>query len=342
MKENKMREEMKTAFLASLKEDKIPWVRDWTRFTCPQNAVSQNEYHGINLLWLSYIQMERNYQDPRWCTFLQAQEKGWQIKKGEKGSRVEFWSIYDTKEKRKLSKEDADQLRKTLGEDFYNRVRPIASIYIVFNGEQIKGIPQFSPQKQKWDETLLLKKRDVLLQNMKLTFHEGGDRAFYSPRKDQITMPEVKQFKSGYGYISTFLHEAGHATGHKSRMNREIQNHFGTPDYAREELRAEIASAFTAQNLGIEMMDSSHLENHKAYIQSWIQILEKNPNELFSAIHDAEKISEYLIQKAGLNKKQVLAEKKEYVVEDIEKKTKPLSEKEAIPQTTLNRIRKNR
>lgn len=291
---------MKTAFLATLKEEKIPWVCDWTKFMRPQNAVSHRQYHGINSIWLSYIQMEKKYQDPRWCTFKQAQDKGWQIKKGEKGSRVEFWSLYDTKGKRKLQQTEIDLLRTTLGEDFFDRVKPIASIYMVFNGEQIKGIPDFSCEKHKWDAAQLLEKRDIIIKNMELTFLESGDRAFYSPDKDQITMPKAEYFKTEYGYISTFLHEAGHATGHKSRLNRNIQNSFGTPDYAREELRAEIASAFTAQELEIKMADAIQLNNHKAYIQSWIEILEKNPNELFASIRDAEKISDYLIGKGQL------------------------------------------
>jgi antirestriction protein ArdC len=303
VKENKMRDEMKTAFLAALKEEKIPWVCDWTKFKRPQNAVSQRQYHGINSIWLSYIQMERRYQDPRWCTFKQAQDKGWQIKKGEKGSRVEFWSLYDTKGKKKLQQTEIDLLRTTLGEDFFDRVKPIASIYVVFNGEQIKGIPDFSCEKNKWDAAQLLAKRDIIIKNMELTFLESGDRAFYSPDKDQITMPKAEYFKTEYGYISTFLHEAGHATGHKSRLNRNIQNSFGTPDYAREELRAEIASAFTAQELKIRMADAIELNNRKAYIQSWIEILEKNPNELFASIKDAEKISDYLIEKGEWKQK---------------------------------------
>ena len=299
MKENRMREEMKTAFLEALKGENIPWICDWTRFMRPQNAVSQKEYRGINSIWLSYLQMTKEYQDPRWCTFKQAQDKGWQIKKGEKGSRVEFWSMYDTEEKKKLQQPEIDLLRKTLGEDFYDRVKPIASIYVVFNGEQINGIPEFTYEKHEWEQTQLLEKRDTLLINMGVAFTETGDRAFYNPSDDKITMPKAEYFKTGYGYISTFLHEAGHATGHESRLNRDIRNLFGTPDYAREELRAEIASAFTAQELGIKMGDDFHLRNHKAYIQSWVQILEKNPNELFASIRDAEKISDYLIEKGN-------------------------------------------
>jgi hypothetical protein len=132
---------------------------------------------------------------------------------------------------------------------------------------------------------------------MNVGFNEGGDRAYYSPAMDIVNMPEIERFKSEYAYMSTFLHEAAHASGASSRLNRDMTGTFGSQDYAREELRAEIASAFTAQATGIHYNQNDCMENHKAYVQSWISILENNPNELFSAIKDAEKISDYLIEK---------------------------------------------
>lgn len=112
-------------------------------------------------------------------------------------------------------------------------------------------------------------------------------------------------------YACTFLHECGHATGHPSRLNRDMSGGFGSESYAREELRAEIASAFTAQAIGLHLTDEQlqpHMELHKAYIQSWASALQDAPGELFRAIKDAEKISDYLIEKGefenvlGLNK----------------------------------------
>ena len=298
MKQNKMREEMKDAFINALKEEQIPWQCDWSRTGRPENAVTGRPYRGVNSVWLSYAQGEKGYRDPRWCTFKQAQEKGWKVKKGEKGTRVEFWSLYDTETKQKISNRQAADLKEQLGDDFYGQVKPISSVYTVFNAEQIEGIPERAAEKAQpvLPEEMLAEKRDVFLKNMGLSFQEGGDKAFYSPGKDQITMPEMGRFRSGYGYMSTFLHEAGHATGHESRLDRAVKNSFGTPDYAREELRAEIASAFTAQELGLPGTDAA-FTNHKAYIQDWIMVLEKDPGELFAAIRDAEKISDYLLEK---------------------------------------------
>lgn len=298
MKQNKMREEMKEAFINSLKEEQIPWQCDWVRMGRPENAVTGKLYRGVNSVWLAYKQDRMGYQDPRWCTFNQAQKEGWKVRKGEKGTRIEFWSLYDTETKQKISNEQAAELKGLLGDDFYDRIKPVSSVYTVFNARQIEGIPERMTGKAHpvLPEERLTEKRDVLLKNLGLSFREGGDKAFYQPGKDQITMPEMERFRSGYGYMSTFLHEAGHATGHESRLDRNIKNSFGTPDYAREELRAEIASAFTAQELGLPGTDAA-FTNHKAYIQDWIMVLEKDPGELFAAIRDAEKISDYLMEK---------------------------------------------
>lgn len=298
MKLNRMREEMINSFIDCLKKDTIPWHRSWSATERPYNAVTNTAYHGANSLWLSYNQFAREFDDPRWCTFKQAQTQGWKIKPGSKGTRVEFWSLYDTEEKRKLTQREAKQLSDELTlEDFKNRVKPISNVYTVFNGEQIDGIPKYEEKTYELNTEELLQKRDTLLKNMNVDFSEGGDKAFYNPSRDRITLPEMNRFETEYDYMATLLHEAGHATGHISRLNRDMTGVFGSPEYAKEELRAEIASAFTAQELGLDYEQNEHMENHEAYVQNWIDVLENEPNELFAAIKDAEKISDYLIEK---------------------------------------------
>ena len=298
MKLNRMREEMINSFIDCLKKDTIPWHRSWSATERPYNAVTNTAYHGANSLWLSYNQFAREFEDPRWCTFKQAQTQGWKIKPGSKGTRVEFWSLYDTEEKRKLTQREAKQLSDELTlEEFKNRVKPISNVYTVFNGEQIDGIPKYEEKTYELNTEELLQKRDTLLKNMNVDFSEGGDKAFYNPSRDRITLPEMNKFETEYDYMATLLHEAGHATGHISRLNRDMTGVFGSPEYAKEELRAEIASAFTAQELGLDYKQNEHMENHKAYVQNWIDVLENEPNELFAAIKDAEKISDYLIEK---------------------------------------------
>lgn len=296
MKMNKIREQISQAFLEALKENELPWRRGWVG-NQPLNAVSNTEYRGVNRFGLSYAAQKKGYSDPRWCTFKQAKDKGWKVKKGEHGTPVEFWSMYDTETKKKLTSRETDLLREEIGKDFYERVKPISSIYTVFNAEQIEGIPERKRMHEPPKSEELIRKRDTLIQNMGFTFHEGGDRAFYRRGDDSVTVPKVEQFHSVYDYMSVFLHESGHATGHESRLNRDMSGEFGSEKYAREELRAEIASAFTSQELELGEMTAEHLNNHKAYIQSWIEVLEKEPQELFAAIREAEKISDYLIEK---------------------------------------------
>lgn len=304
MKLNRMREEMINSFIDCLKKDTIPWHRGWSSER-PFNAVTNTEYHGANALWLTYNQQAQLYKDPRWCTFKQAQSKGWKIKQGSKGTKIEFWSLYDTEEKRKLTRTEAKQLTDELtAEEFTNRVKPVSNTYTVFNGEQIEGIPLYEIRKNVLHLDEFLYGRNKLIENMKVGLKEGGNEAFYSIAEDMIVLPKINQFDNEFEYITTFFHEAGHATGHVSRFNREMPSERGTDIYAREELRAEIASAFAAQAFGIDYTQNKYMENHEAYIQDYIKVLENEPNELFAAIKDAEKISDYLIEKGefGLEK----------------------------------------
>lgn len=297
MKLNKMREEMSKAFLEALKQDEIPWRQQWASASMtPRNAVSHAEYHNSNALWLACRMRQKGYEDPRWCTYNQASNQGWKVRKGEKGTKIEFWSLYDKEEKRTLTTKEAEKIKQEM-EDWTNRIKPVANVYTVFNAEQMEGVPELQIEHHELDSASFIAKRDLLIENMDVTLQEGQEGAFYNSQKDVIHMPDVDRFENEYAYISTFLHEAGHATGHESRLNRDMTNAFGTAAYAKEELRAEIASAFTAQTLGIDTQNKEHMENHKAYVQNWVSILEEKPEELFAAIRDAEKISDYLIEK---------------------------------------------
>lgn len=301
MRENKMRRKMIEGFLSALKEDIIPWERNWELEETPRNATTGAKYRGCNSLWLGYLAQEKGYGDPRWCTFLQAKERGWRIKKGERGTQIEYFTYYDKERKKNITSREAEELRKELdGEEYAKRVNTYTKNSTVFNGEQIEGIPALEKMSIRFQAGRLMERRDILLKNMGLKFEEGGDRAYYSPGMDNIRMPRAEQFRDAYGYMATFLHEAAHATGHPSRLRRDLSSPKGTPGYAREELRAEIASAFTAQEIGLPAAAEEKMRNHKAYIQSWIQLLEKDPEELFAAVREAQGISDYLIEKGEL------------------------------------------
>ena len=284
MATNKLREELTKEFLSVLNEGEIPWEASW-KTSYPLNAVTGKRYRGVNSLWLSYLAMFKGYSDPRWCTFNQAKDNGWTVKKGEKSAHIEFWSLYDKKTKKTIDRSEAARIVN----DDPNREKDIilmSRTYCVFNAQQIDGIPEFELQSNT-DIGEIRAKRDVLLKNMDLKFREGGSEAYYTPSLDQVTLPPEATFFDTYGYMSTFLHECGHASGHETRLNRDLSGGFGSESYAKEELRAEIASAFTAQDLGLGAGTTGRqddIRNHKAYVQHWAKVIQSDPNELFAAM----------------------------------------------------------
>lgn len=294
---NKLRTEMAERFLDALNQGRLPWKACWQQ-SDPCNAVSEKPYRGVNAMMLSFVSDEMGYKDPRWCTYLQAKAQGWQVRKGEKSALVEYWAYYDKKEKKLLSWADARKLFREdkLYAEKYLELR--SRCYNVFNAEQIDGIPEH--KQSQTDIGKIREKRDRLLEHMAVSYREVvGSGAFYQPKTDTITLPPEASFNDTYGYMATFLHEAAHASGHESRLNRDLSGLFGSPEYAREELRAEIASAFTAQTLGLQLSDEQleyQIQQHSAYVQSWASVLKEAPEELFQAIRTAEGISDYLIE----------------------------------------------
>lgn len=298
--QNKLREQMARQFLDALNQQRIPWKACW-QSSRPMNAVTGKEYRGVNALYLSYYADELGYTDPRWCTYKQAQDNGWQVRKGSTSQcKVEYWAYYDAKQKKLLSWEEMRDLLKA--DPHYEQNLQLRSrVYPVFNAAQIDGIPAL--EQRNTDIGSLRRRRDTLIQNMGIGYQELGGRAFYSPASDTVTLPPEASFDDAYAYMATLLHECGHATGHPGRLDRDLSGGFGSEKYAREELRAEIASAFTAQALGLRLTDSQlryHMERHTAYVQSWAASLKEAPEELFRAVKDAERISDYLIEQGGL------------------------------------------
>lgn len=316
---SKIREQMAQEFINSLKENVIPWEQEWVGGERAFNPVTGTRYRGTNAFWLAYKAHQQQWEDPRWCTFDQAQKNGWKIKSGSKGTKIEFFSPYDRQEKRKITYRELAKLQENLTpEEIRARISYPVANYTVFNATQIEGIPDYTVSIPEWNRENVIAARDNLLRNMNLDFNEGGDRAYYSPSMDSITLPEIEKFTSEYGYMATMLHEAGHATGHMSRLNRDMSEHFGSEGYAREELRAEIASAFTAQEIGISSAGMEHTNNHKAYVQNWISVLQNEPNELFKAIKEAEEISDYLIEKGEFEQIKLQSLEKQKESETVE------------------------
>lgn len=303
MKLNKAREQLIKMYTDALKEDTLPWKKGWNETYSVHhfNPVSDTKYKGVNNALLSIVSAVRGYKDPRWMTFNQIKEKGFTLENAKgQGIPVEFWSVYDTANKTTVSIAEYNATI-TNDPDRKKDFKMIDRIYHVFNATHIKGISDFVLEEQPKKVMNASPFIDNLIKNMNVQYTEKGNRAFYSPTTDEVVVPQSHQFHGQYEYEATRLHELCHATGHASRLNRAVDNWFGTADYAKEELRAEIASSFLAQEMDLDV-SQINLDNHKAYIQNWIQTLENDPNELFRAIKDAENISTYISETGELEK----------------------------------------
>ena len=293
------RKKLTETIISNLEKDGLNWVKGWSSKFAPQNATTEKPYRGGNKFKLMVAADQRDYNDPRWVTFNQAKEKGWQIKKGSKSVALEKW-IFSKKEVDKITKKETIVKLKN----------PIVNYFRVFNANDIEGIPELEkePKLEKTNEEL-----NDLISNLKKSSEceikeEKQDRAYYSSLQDIIVLPPQEAFVSQEQYLGTMLHEMGHSTGHPDRLNRPLGNGFGSIDYAKEELRAEISAIFSQKELGIDLK-TEHIDNHSAYINSWIQVLKNDPNEIYKASSDAEKITDKLIENYNSLEKELLRSK---------------------------------
>lgn len=251
-----------------------------------QNPVSGAKYNGINKLHLGYVVAENNYQDPRFVTFKQAQEKGWKVKKGEHGHPCEYW-IWTKKEEIINDKGEKEKVDVPLD-------KPRISYFTVFNLEQIEGnYPKFELPKLSHDE--ILDVANDFIASSRCPIQEAAqDRAFYSPSNDKITLPLRDSFKTTEDYLATLLHEMAHSTG--KELGREMITSPLSPEYAKEELIAELSSLFLKAELGISS-EGKHFENHSAYLNGWNSMLRSDPNELYRAAKEADKACAYIMDR---------------------------------------------
>lgn len=318
-KTKQYRQELANLFVRALEEKQLDWKKEWQGMQQrPMNAKTSKRYKGINFLRLMLVAMEEGYTDPRWATFKQVQDMGYHLKDAKgKGVPVEYWFPYDVKEKKSIPWDEYNLLSS---EERADRYIIRAQYSILFNGSLIEGLPALpEPEKRHIESDELI---NTLSSNMGVPIeNDGGDRAFYRPSEDKIHLPLPEHFFSENAYNATALHELAHATGHPTRLNRNIRNMFGSEDYAYEELIAEITSCFMSVNLSMEQTESD-INNHMAYVQSWIKRISEKPETLVKAVAEAEKTAVYMEYKAGIipeiEYEKVLKSTQETVVEEPE------------------------
>lgn len=326
-----VREEFTNRLIQSLEKGVIPWRKDWKEAGIsgmPQNAITGKDYKGGNRLILLMEGMDRGYADPRWLTFKQAQELGGGVSKGEHGVRIEYWDKMPFWKRRDVEVMKGNQrvfvdaakgiegnmvplkggemvpksaLTATHDQKQYSWRQAEAQLdllygksHVVFNVEQCRNLN--IEQIQKVSEIEGFDKAKAIVSGMEadgVKINHPSDRAFYRPGADTVTMPAPEQFNSLEAYYSTLLHELGHATGHKDRLDRPQINSFGSEDYAKEELVAELASAFTSIETGVKFDDA----NHAAYVGNWLQVLKNDKNEIFRAAKAAGQATDFMLER---------------------------------------------
>ena len=278
--------------IEQLRKGVAPWQKGWDKPEGSEipayNPVSGTRYRGLNSFVLASESCERGYSDPRWTTYRGAKKVGAQVRRGEKGVGVEYWK-FPTREQ-----EERRAAAVRAGEE-PEKLRIIHRTYTVFNAEQIEGMPSLESELRKVSRWEACERAEALLAASGARIeHRGGNRAFYRPSEDLIVLPRQQQFHSPEAYYSTALHELGHWTGHVSRLDRSelMKGAFGSPEYAREELRAEMTSVTVNGMLRLPHDPDSHA----SYAGHWIKALEENPNELRHAARDAGNMSDYILQ----------------------------------------------
>lgn len=263
----------------------MPWHRSGANIMRPVNVSSGNAYRGVNTVALWAAADACSYEHGLWGTYRQWQDRGAQVRKGEKSSLIVFYREFDS--------DDADRDQPA---DDDRRRRCMARASRVFNIAQVDGY-EFTEPTTDDNRVDPIASAEAFVSATGATISEGGDRAFYSIREDAITMPDRYRFldtKSGTAteaWYATLLHELTHWTGASHRLDRTFGERFGDDAYAMEELVAELGAAFLCGDLGISAEPRT---DHAAYIDSWLRILKGDRKAIFAAASAASRAVEFL------------------------------------------------
>jgi antirestriction protein ArdC len=269
-----------------------PWIRPWNaehaagRITRPLRHNGQ-PYSGINILSLWMSALAQNFTAPIWMTFRQASELDAHVRKGEKGSLVVYANA--------ITRTEHDD--KT-GEDTEHEI-PYMKGYTVFNVEQIEGLPEiyYAKATPTRDPVARIEHAEKFFASVGAAIKHGGNRAYYAQELDYVQMPPFEAFRDAESYYATLAHEVTHWTKHPQRLDRDLgRKSYGDEGYSREELVAELGSAFLCADLELHQEPR---EENAAYIAIWLEVLKNDNRAIFAAAAHAQRAADYLNQKAA-------------------------------------------
>ncbi|MDA4848874.1 ArdC family protein [Hoeflea poritis] len=273
--------------ITELEQGRVPWVQPWgtpdvdTPLGLPRNGSTSKAYSGINILILWGAAIENGRRTQNWLTFKQALSLGGCVRKGEKGTTVVYADRFVPKKERVKAAENGDDPQAVA---FLKR-------YTVFNADQCDGLPEnlfvgASPLSERDP----IPHAEALIEATGADFRIGGDKAFYVPSQDYVQVPPQPAFRAQIDYYRTCFHELGHWTGHETRLARSFKGRFGSRPYAREELVAEMTSAFVCASLAIVPT-----VRHSDYIATWLDLLREDDRAIFHAASLASGAADFIL-----------------------------------------------
>jgi antirestriction protein ArdC len=271
--------------IAALANGSVPWRKPWRASSgLPASMSTGRPYRGINVFILGLVAMDEGYSSPWWGTYKQISALGGQVRKGERSTLVIFW--------KRLVVKDEDS-------DGKSRVIPLLRNFRVFNACQADNLPaRYYPAAstvQIAESAEVVIKTYLGRDGAPSMAHDGGDRAFYHPATDSIHLPAEDSFDSLAERYSTTFHEIGHSTGHESRCNRPGitgHDHFGSDQYSREELVAEMTSAMLCALSAVETEQS--FTNSAAYLAGWLRAIKADSKLAVVAAGQAQRACDYI------------------------------------------------
>ncbi|WP_260582429.1 ArdC family protein [Sphingopyxis sp. PET50] len=282
-------EEVTRRIISELEAGRFPWVQPWGRGEgegavapgLPRNALTGRPYSGVNILILWGAVIDHGWPSQTWLTFRQALAAGGSVRKGERGTAVVYADSFTPEAEKERARE--------AGEDA--KAIPFLKRFTLFNVAQCEGLGEgLAADPAPLPEREIVPLAEAVIAASGVDFRIGGDKAFYVPAHDFVGVPPQPAFFEQINYYRTALHELTHATGHVSRLDRKLMNGLGGKHYAREELVAEMGSAFLCAALGIVPT-----VRHADYLAHWLELLNEDSRAIFRAASHASKAADWIL-----------------------------------------------